>query len=184
TLAATWGGAYVNDFIDRGRTKRVYLQGDAPYRMQPSDLAHWYVRNRSGEMVPFSAFSSGYWTYGSPKLDRFSGLPSILIQGEAAPGYSSGDAMAAMERLAAQLPDGVGFEWSGLSYEEKTSGAGTMALYGLSLLVVFLCLAALYESWAIPLSVMLTVPLGVGGAVAMAGGFGLPNDVYFQVALL
>jgi hydrophobe/amphiphile efflux-1 (HAE1) family protein len=184
TLAATWGGAYVNDFIDRGRTKRVYMQGDAPYRMQPSDIDQWYVRNRSGEMVPFSAFSTGYWTFGSPKLDRFSGFPSILIQGEAAPGFSSGDAMAAMERLAQQLPAGVGYEWSGLSYEEQTSGAGAMALYGLSLLVVFLCLAALYESWTIPLSVMLTVPLGVGGAVLIANGFKLPNDVYFQVALL
>jgi hydrophobe/amphiphile efflux-1 (HAE1) family protein len=184
TLTTTWGGSYVNDFIDRGRTKRVYLQGDAPYRMQPSDIDQWYVRNRSGEMVPFSAFSTGYWTYGSPKLDRFSGFPSILIQGEAGPGYSSGDAMAAMERLAAQLPEGVGFEWSGLSYEEKTSGAGAGALYALSLLVVFLCLAALYESWSIPLSVMLTVPLGVAGAVAICQIFGLPNDVYFQVALL
>jgi hydrophobe/amphiphile efflux-1 (HAE1) family protein len=184
TLAATWGGAYVNDFIDRGRTKRVYMQGDAPYRMQPSDIDQWYVRNRSGEMVPFSAFSAGYWTFGSPKLDRFSGFPAILIQGEAAPGFSSGDAMAAMERLAEQLPAGVGYEWSGLSYEEQTSGAGAMALYGLSLLVVFLCLAALYESWTIPLSVMLTVPIGVGGAVMIAKGFALPNDVYFQVALL
>jgi hydrophobe/amphiphile efflux-1 (HAE1) family protein len=184
TLAATWGGAYVNDFIDRGRTKRVYMQGDAPYRMQPSDIDQWYVRNKSGQMVPFSAFSTGHWTYGSPKLDRFSGFPSILIQGEAAPGYSSGDAMAAMERLAEQLPAGVGFEWSGLSYEEKTSGAGAMALYGLSLLVVFLCLAALYESWTIPLSVLLTVPLGVGGAVLISDAFALPNDVYFQVALL
>jgi hydrophobe/amphiphile efflux-1 (HAE1) family protein len=184
TLAATWGGSYVNDFIDRGRTKRVYVQGDAPYRMQPSDIDQWHVRNKLGEMVPFSAFATGYWTFGSPKLDRFSGFPSILIQGEAAPGFSSGDAMAAMERLAQQLPAGVGYEWSGLSYEEQTSGAGAMALYGLSLLVVFLCLAALYESWTIPLSVMLTVPLGVGGAVMMADAFHLPNDVYFQVALL
>ena len=184
TLAATWGGAYVNDFIDHGRTKRVYMQGDAPYRMQPSDIDQWYVRNKSGQMVPFSAFATGYWTYGSPKLDRFGGFPSILIQGEAAPGYNSGDAMAAMERLAEQLPAGVGYEWSGLSYEEKTSGAGAMALYALSLLVVFLCLAALYESWTVPLSVMLTVPLGVGGAVIISDAFALPNDVYFQVALL
>jgi hydrophobe/amphiphile efflux-1 (HAE1) family protein len=184
TLTATWGSSYVNDFIDRGRTKRVYLQGDAPYRMEPSDLDQWYVRNRSGEMIPFSEFSTGYWTVGSPKLDRFSGMPSILIQGEAAPGHSSGDAMAAMEALAAKLPAGIGHEWSGLSYEEKTSGASAMALYALSLLVVFLCLAALYESWSIPLSVMLTVPLGVAGAVGFAYVFGLPNDVYFQVALL
>jgi hydrophobe/amphiphile efflux-1 (HAE1) family protein len=184
TLAATWGSAYVNDFIDRGRTKRVYLQGDAPYRMQPDDINHWYVRNDANQMVPFSAFASGHWTYGSPKLERFSGFPTVLIQGQAAPGFSSGDAMAAMKRLAGELPVGIGYEWSGLSYEEQTSGAGAMALYGLSLLVVFLCLAALYESWSIPLAVLLTVPLGLAGAVAISNGFGLANDVYFQVALL
>ncbi len=184
TLAATWGGAYVNDFIDRGRTKRVYLQGDAPYRMQPEDIDRWYVRNRSGEMVPFSAFSTGRWTFGSPKLDRFSGFPTILIQGEAAPGSSSGQAMTAIERLLEQLPTGIGHEWSGLSYEERVAGAGAMSLYGLSLLVVFLCLAALYESWSIPLSVMLVVPLGVAGAVVTTLVFGLANDVYFQVGLL
>jgi hydrophobe/amphiphile efflux-1 (HAE1) family protein len=183
-LATAWGGSYVNDFIDRGRTKRVYVQGDAPYRMQPADIDRWYVRNQAGEMVPFSAFATGHWIFGSPKLDRFSGFPTILIQGEAAPGYASGDAMAAIERLADDLPVGIGYEWSGLSYEEKTSGAGAMALYGLSLLVVFLCLAALYESWTIPLSVLLTVPLGVAGAVAVTQMFGLANDVYFQVALL
>ncbi|MBA3549074.1 MAG: efflux RND transporter permease subunit [Nannocystis sp.] len=184
TLAATWGGAYVNDFIDRGRTKRVYLQGDAPYRMQPEDIDRWYVRNRLGEMVPFSAFSTGRWSFGSPKLDRFSGFPTILIQGEAAPGASSGDAMATMERLVAELPAGIGHEWSGLSYEERVAGAGAMSLYALSLLVVFLCLAALYESWSIPLSVMLVVPLGVAGAVVTTLVFGLANDVYFQVGLL
>jgi HAE1 family hydrophobic/amphiphilic exporter-1/multidrug efflux pump len=184
TLAATWGGAYVNDFIDRGRTKRVYLQGDAPYRMQPEDIDRWYVRNRQGEMVPFSAFSTGRWSFGSPKLDRFSGFPTILIQGEAAPGFSSGQAMAAIERLVEQLPEGIGHEWSGLSYEERVAGAGAMSLYALSLLVVFLCLAALYESWSIPLSVMLVVPLGVAGAVVTTLVFGLANDVYFQVGLL
>ncbi len=184
TLAATWGGAYVNDFIDRGRTKRVYMQGDAPYRMQPEDIDRWYVRNRLGEMVPFSAFSTGRWSFGSPKLDRFSGFPTILIQGEAAPGASSGDAMATMERLVAELPAGIGHEWSGLSYEERVAGAGAMSLYALSLLVVFLCLAALYESWSIPLSVMLVVPLGVAGAVVTTLVFGLANDVYFQVGLL
>ena len=184
TLAATWGGAYVNDFIDRGRTKRVYLQGDAPYRMQPEDIDRWYVRNRGGEMVPFSAFSTGRWTFGSPKLDRFSGFPTILIQGEAAPGSSSGQAMTAIERLLEQLPTGIGHEWSGLSYEERVAGAGAMSLYGLSLLVVFLGLAALYESWSIPLSVMLVVPLGVAGAVVTTLVFGLANDVYFQVGLL
>jgi HAE1 family hydrophobic/amphiphilic exporter-1/multidrug efflux pump len=184
TLATTWGGTYVNDFIDRGRTKRVYLQGDAPYRMQPGDIDHWYVRNREGQMVPFSAFSTGRWTFGSPKLDRFGGFPTILIQGEAAAGFSSGDAMTVMERLAGELPAGIGYAWSGLSYEERASGAGAVSLYVLSLLVVFLCLAALYESWSIPLSVLLVVPLGVAGAVATALAFGLANDVYFQVALL
>ena len=184
TLATTWGGSYVNDFIDRGRTKRVYLQGDAPFRMQPEDIDRWYVRNRAGEMVPFSAFSTGEWTFGSPKLDRFNGFPTIQIQGEPAPGASSGEAMAAIERLMGALPVGIGHEWSGLSYEERVAGAGAMSLYALSLLVVFLCLAALYESWSIPVSVMLVVPLGLAGAVVAAQAFGLANDVYFQVALL
>lgn len=184
TLATAFGGTYVNDFIDRGRTKRVYVQGDAPFRMLPGDIDNWYVRSRTGEMVPFSAFATGYWTYGSPKLDRFGGFPSILIQGEAAPGYSSGEAMAALELLASELPEGIGFEWSGLSYEERASGAGAISLYALSLLVVFLCLAALYESWSIPLSVMLVVPLGVLGASAATLVFDLANDVYFQVGLL
>ena len=185
TLAATWGGSYVNDFIDRGRTKRVYLQGDAPFRMQPDDIDRWYVRNKAGAMVPFSAFSTGRWTYGAPKLDRFSGFPTILIQGEAAPGFSSGDAMATMERLmTTQMPAGIGHEWSGLSYEERLAGAGALSLYAVSLLVVFLCLAALYESWSIPVSVMLVVPLGVAGAVVTTLVFGLANDVYFQVGLL
>jgi hydrophobe/amphiphile efflux-1 (HAE1) family protein len=133
TLAATWGGSYVNDFIDRGRTKRVYLQGDAPFRMQPDDIDRWYVRNKAGAMVPFSAFSTGRWTYGAPKLDRFSGFPTILIQGEAAPGFSSGDAMATMERLmTTQMPAGIGHEWSGLSYEERLAGAGALSLYAVS----------------------------------------------------
>jgi HAE1 family hydrophobic/amphiphilic exporter-1/multidrug efflux pump len=184
TLQATWGGSYVNDFIDRGRTKRVYIQGDAPFRMQPDDIDRWYVRNKDGKMVPFSAFSTGHWTYGSPKLDRFNGFPTILIQGEAAPGSSSGAAMATMERLAGELPAGIGFQWSGLSYEEVASGANAPMLYALSLLVVFLCLAALYESWSIPAAVMLVVPLGVAGAVSATLGFGLANDVYFQVGLL
>ncbi|MCY1061228.1 efflux RND transporter permease subunit [Nannocystis sp. SCPEA4] len=184
TLAATWGGAYVNDFLDLGRTKRVYLQGDAPYRMQPDDISRWYVRNRAGEMVPFSAFASGSWTYGSPKLDRFGGYPTILIQGEAAPGHSSGEAMATMERLMTQMPAGIGHEWSGLSYEERMSGAGAKMLYALSLLVVFLCLAALYESWSIPIAVLLGVPLGVAGALVATKLGGLANDVYFQVGLL
>jgi HAE1 family hydrophobic/amphiphilic exporter-1/multidrug efflux pump len=184
TLSATWGGVYVNDFIDRGRTKRVYMQGDAPFRMLPDDIDRWYVRNRAGEMVPFSAFSTGRWTYGSPKLDRFGGFPTILIQGEAAPGFSSGQAMAAIERLMTEMPAGIGHEWSGLSYEERVAGAGAPLLYALSLLVVFLCLAALYESWSIPVAVMLVVPLGVAGAVATTLALGHANDVYFQVGLL
>ncbi len=184
TLSATWGGTYINDFIDNGRTKRVYMQADAPYRMQPDDLGRWYVRNRSGAMVPFSAFATGRWTFGSPKLDRFNGFPTIAIQCEPAPGYSSGDAMAALEELVAQLPDGVGSDWSGLAYEARTAGSNAWALYALSLLVVFLCLAALYESWSIPISVMLVVPLGVLGAVLATLLGGQANDVYFQVGLL
>lgn len=184
TLSATWGGSYVNDFIDGGRTKRVYMQADAPFRMQPDDLGRWYVRNRAGTMVPFSAFATGRWKYGAPKLDRFNGFPTIAIQGEPAPGASSGDAMAAMEELVQQLPRGVGYEWSGLAYEERVAGSSAGLLYGLSLLVVFLCLAALYESWSIPMSVMLVVPLGVLGAVAATLLGKQANDVYFQVGLL
>ncbi len=184
TLSMTWGGSYVNDFIDDGRTKRVYLQADAKFRMTPSDLDRWYVRNKSGEMVPFSAFAKGKWTFGAPKLDRFNGFPTIGINGEAGPGASSGDAMLAMEEIASQLPQGIGFEWSGISYEERESGANAPILYGLSLLVVFLCLAALYESWSIPISVMLVVPLGVLGAVAATLLGKHANDVYFQVGLL
>jgi hydrophobe/amphiphile efflux-1 (HAE1) family protein len=184
TLAAAWGGAYVNDFIDQGRTKRVYMQADAPFRMLPEDLGRWYVRNRGGEMVPFSAFATGRWTFGSPRLERFNGFPTITIQGEPAPGASSGEAMAAMEQLAAGLPAGVGYEWSGLAYEEKRAGGNAGMLYALSLLVVFLCLAALYESWSIPISVMLVVPLGVLGAVAGSLLGEQANDVYFQVGLL
>jgi hydrophobe/amphiphile efflux-1 (HAE1) family protein len=184
TLSSTWGVAYVNDFIDKGRTKRVYMQADAPYRMQPEDLQRWYVRNRSGAMVPFSSFATGRWTYGSPKLERFNGMPAVAIQGEPATGRSSGEAMAALEDIVSQLPAGIGFEWSGLSYEERLSGANAPALYAISLLVVFLCLAALYESWSIPFSVMLVVPLGVLGAVSATLLRGLSNDVFFQVGLL
>ena len=184
TLSSTWGVQYVNDFIDKGRTKRVFMQADAPFRMQPSDVERWYVRNRSGDMVPFSAFATGSWTSGSPKLERFNGMPSVAIQGEPAAGRSSGEAMAALEGIARQLPPGIGFEWSGLSYEERLSGANAPALYAISLIVVFLSLAALYESWSIPLSVMLVVPLGVVGAVAATLLRGLANDVYLQVGLL
>jgi multidrug efflux pump len=184
TLASTWGVAYVNDFMDKGRTKRVYMQADAPFRMNPEDLNRWYVRNRQGEMVPFSAIASSRWTFGSPKLERFNGIPSVAIQGEPAPGRSSGEAMAAMERIAAQLPPGFGVAWTGLSYEERLSGAQAPLLYGLSILVVFLCLAALYESWSIPFAVLLIVPLGVLGALIAASARGLSDDVYFQVGLL
>ena len=184
TIASTWGVNYVNDFIDKGRTKRVYMQADAPYRMQPEDLGRWYVRQRGGEMVPFSAFATGSWSMGSPKLERFNGLPAMAIQGEPSPGRSSGEAMAALEEIVEKLPAGVAAEWSGLSYEERISGANAPALYALSILVVFLCLAALYESWSIPASVLLAVPLGVIGAVVASSLRGLPNDVYFQVGLL
>ncbi|MBE9608016.1 efflux RND transporter permease subunit [Chitinilyticum piscinae] len=184
TLSTAWGSAYVNDFVDRGRVKKVYLQGEAASRMAPEDLNDWQVRNASGQMVPFSAFASTSWEYGSPLLNRYNSVPSVNIQGSAAPGKSSGDAMAAMEALIAKLPPGIGYEWTGLSLEERESGAQAPALYALSLLIVFLCLAALYESWSIPFAVMLVVPLGVIGALLAATGRGLSNDVYFQVGLL
>jgi HAE1 family hydrophobic/amphiphilic exporter-1/multidrug efflux pump len=183
-FSSTWGASYVNDFIDKGRTKRVYMQADAPFRMLPEDAERWFTRNRSGEMVPFSSFATGRWVSGSPMLERFNGTPSVAILGEPAPGYSSGHAMAAMEELAGKLPSGVGYEWSGLAYEERLSGKNAPVLYAISLLVVFLCLAALYESWSIPVSVMLVVPLGVIGAVSATLLGGLANDVYFQVGLL
>jgi multidrug efflux pump len=183
-LQTAWGSAYVNDFIDKGRVKRVYLQGDASARMQPEDLEKWHVRNSAGNMVPFSSFASAHWTYGSPRLERYNGLPSAEIMGSAAPGHSTGEAMAAMEEMASRLPSGIGFEWTGLSYQERLSGSQAPALYAISLLVVFLCLAALYESWSIPFAVMLVVPLGIIGALLAAMLRGLSNDVYFQVGLL
>ncbi|MBM7062087.1 efflux RND transporter permease subunit [Pseudomonas sp. UL073] len=184
TLSIAWGASYVNDFIDQGRVKKVYLQGSPSSRMSPEDLDKWYVRNADGNMVPFSAFASGEWIYGSPKLSRFNGVSAVQIQGEPAPGRSSGEAMDAVTEIAAQLPPGVGLSWNGLSYEERLSGAQAPALYALSLLVVFLCLAALYESWSIPFSVMLVVPLGVVGALLATYMRGLSNDVFFQVGLL
>jgi multidrug efflux pump len=184
TLSTAWGGNYINDFIDRGRIKKVYLQAEAAARMTPEDLKKWYVRNGKGEMVPFSAFTTARWGFGSPLLERFNGQPSIEVLGQAAPGLSSGDAMNAVQELIAKLPPGIGYEWSGTSYEERRSGAQAPALYALSLLVVFLCLAALYESWSVPFAVMLVVPLGVLGALLAASGRGLSNDVYFQVGLL
>ena len=184
TLSTAIGSSYVNDFIDRGRIKKVYLQGDAPYRMSPEDLANWYVRNSSGAMVPFSAFASSHWGFGSPRLERYNGQSSVEIQGSPAAGVSTGTAMAEMENMIKQLPAGIGFEWTGLSYEERLSGSQAPALYAISLLIVFLCLAALYESWSIPFSVMMVVPLGVIGALLAASLRGLTNDVYFQVGLL
>ncbi|MBQ4890308.1 multidrug efflux RND transporter permease [Shewanella sp. UCD-FRSSP16_17] len=183
-LATAYGGSYVNDFIDRGRVKKVYVQGEAEYRMQPSDLDTWYVRNAEGEMVPFSAFTTGTWEFGSPQLQRFNGLPAINIQGATMPGYSTGDAMLDFEEMVKQLPPGFGIEWNGLSYEERLSGNQAPALYALSILVVFLVLAALYESWSVPFAVILVVPLGVIGALLAMNGRGLPNDVFFQVGLL
>ncbi|GLR10139.1 hydrophobe/amphiphile efflux-1 family RND transporter [Mixta theicola] len=184
TLGAAWGGSYVNDFIDRGRVKKVYVMGKAESRMLPNDINKWYVRASNGEMVPFSAFSSAQWQYGSPRLERYNGLPSMEIMGQAAPGRSSGDAMALMEQLASKLPQGIGYDWTGMSYQERLSGNQAPALYAISLIVVFLCLAALYESWSIPFAVMLVVPLGVIGALIFTTLRGLSNDVYFVVGLL
>ncbi|HAU4518799.1 TPA: efflux RND transporter permease subunit [Citrobacter freundii] len=184
TLGAAWGGSYVNDFIDRGRVKKVYVMSEAKYRMLPEDIGNWYVRGSDGQMVPFSAFSTSRWEYGSPRLERYNGLPSMEILGQAAPGKSTGEAMAMMEQLASKLPSGIGYDWTGMSYQERLSGNQAPALYAISLIVVFLCLAALYESWSIPFSVMLVVPLGVIGALLAATFRGLTNDVYFQVGLL
>ena len=184
TLSIALGGSYANDFIDRGRVKKVYIQGQPNSRMSPEDLNKWYVRNSAGEMVPFSAFASGSWIFGAPKLSRYNGVESMEILGTPAPGYSSGEAMAEVERLARQLPKGIGFAWTGLSFEERLSGSQAPALYALSLLMVFLCLAALYESWSIPIAVMLVVPLGIVGALLATSLRGLSNDVYFQVGLL
>ncbi|HGY5244113.1 TPA: efflux RND transporter permease subunit [Aeromonas salmonicida subsp. pectinolytica] len=184
TLSTAWGSSYVNDFVDRGRVKKVYLQADAPFRMNPEDLKLWYVRNSTGQMVPFSAFASTEWSFGSPRLERYNGVSAMEIVGEAAPGKSTGDAMVAIEQMVKQLPEGIGIEWTGLSLQERQAGSQAPALYAISLLVVFLCLAALYESWSIPFSVMLVVPLGVLGAILAATMRGLENDVYFQVGLL
>jgi multidrug efflux pump len=184
TISTALGGTYVNDFIDHGRVKKVYVQADAPYRMLPGDVDNLYVRSANGEMVPFSAFSSARWISGSPRLERYNGLPSMEILGEAAPGKSTGEAMALLESLAQKLPSGIGYDWTGMSYQERLSGNQAPALYAISLIVVFLCLAALYESWSIPFSVMLVVPLGVVGALLAASLRGLNNDVYFQVGLL
>ncbi|WP_196209406.1 efflux RND transporter permease subunit [Citrobacter sp. Res13-Sevr-PEB04-36] len=184
TISAAPGGYYVNDFIDRGRVKKVYVQADAKFRMLPEDINNLYVRSANSEMVPFSTFSSSQWVYGSPRLERYNGMPSMELLGEAAPGRSTGEAMAMMESLAEKLPTGIGHDWTGMSYQERLSGNQAPALYAISLIVVFLCLAALYESWSIPFSVMLVVPLGVVGALLAASLRGMNNDVYFQVGLL
>jgi multidrug efflux pump len=184
TMSVAWGSTYVNDFIDKGRVKKVYVQGEMDARISPEDFDKWYVRNAAGQMVPFSSFASGQWVYGSPKLERYNGVPSVELLGQPAPGYSTGDAMAAIERVASQLPNGFGVSWTGLSYEERAAGSQATTLYVLSLMIVFLCLAALYESWSVPVSIMLVVPLGVFGAVAATLGRGLSNDVFFQVGML
>ncbi len=184
TLSASFGSAYVNDFIQGGRVKRVYIQADAPYRMLPKDLEHIYVRNTQGKMVPLTAFATGYWTSGSPRLERFNGFPSVNIWGEAAPGKSSGEAMQAMEEAVTKLPKGFGFDWTGLSYQERMSSSQAPLLYAFSVFVIFLCLAALYESWPIPISILLVLPLGVIGGVIASSMRGMANDVYFQIGLL
>ncbi|MGD9733157.1 MAG: efflux RND transporter permease subunit, partial [Desulfamplus sp.] len=184
TISAAFGSAYVNDFIQAGRVKRVFVQADAPYRMAPEDLNRLYVRNTVGKMVPFSSFASGHWSYGSPKLERFNAFPSVNIWGEPAPGRSSGEAMQAMEELAAKLPQGIGFDWTGLSYQERMAGSQAPLLYAFSILVIFLCVAALYESWTIPVVNMMMLPLGVFGAVLATHLRGFPNDVYFQIGFL
>jgi hydrophobe/amphiphile efflux-1 (HAE1) family protein len=174
----------VNDFINQGRVKRVYMQADAKHRMQLEDLNRIFVPNKWGAMVPFSAFATGRWTQGSPNLQRYNGYPAINVNGEPAPGKSTGDAMQAMEDIAAKLPPGIGFEWTGLSFQERQAGTQAPALYAFSVLVIFLCLAALYESWSIPFSVLLILPIGVFGAVLATWGRGLTSDVYFQIGLL
>ncbi len=184
TLSAAWGGQYIDDFVDRGRVKRVYLQADTPFRMSPDDFKLWSVRNDDGQMVPFTSFAASHWDYGSPRLERYNGVAAVEIQGEAAPGVSTGEAMAEVERLVQQLPAGFGVEWTALSYQERQAGAQTPILYALSLLVVFLCLAALYESWTIPTAVLLVAPLGILGATLANTLRGMERDVYFQVAML
>jgi multidrug efflux pump len=184
TLSVAWGGRYIDDFIDRGRVKHVIVEADAPYRMVPDDFNRWYVRNSAGNMVSAASFSNSHWTYGSPRLERYNGEAAVDINGEAAPGVSSGEAMKEMEKLVAQLPPGYSVDWTGESYQERAAGAQTPLLYTLSLIVVFLCLAALYESWSIPTAILLAVPLGVIGAVLATAFRGLERDIYFQVAML
>ncbi len=183
-ISNIWGSSYVNDFLDKGRVKKVFLQGDAPYRSSPEDIGRWYVRNQTSEMVPFSAFASARWILGSPKLERFNGAPSAAVIGEPAPGHSSGEAMRLIEDMVKQLPPGIGLAWAGLSYEEQLSGSSSAPLYILAMLMVFLCLAALYENWAIPFSVMMDIPLGALGVLAATALRGFPNDIYFQIGFI
>ncbi len=184
TLSVAWGGRYIDDFIDRGRVKHVIVQADAPFRMAPQDFGRWYVRNNQGQMVSVASFTTSHWEYGSPRLERFNGVSAVEINGEAAPGASSGEAMKEIEKLVRQLPPGFSVDWAGESYQERAAGAQTPLLYSLSMIVVFLCLAALYESWSIPLAILLAVPLGVIGAVLATALRGLERDIYFQVAML
>jgi HAE1 family hydrophobic/amphiphilic exporter-1 len=184
TISAAFGGAYVNDFIQGGRVKRVFVQADAPYRMLPKDLEELYVRNGSGTMTPFTSFATGHWFQGSPRLERFNSFPAVNIWGESPPGKSSGEAMKAMEEISGKLPQGIGFDWTGLSYQERMSKSQAPLLYAFSMIVIFLCLAALYESWTVPISVILTLPLGAIGGVVASSLRGFPNDVYFQIGLL
>ncbi|WP_026840277.1 efflux RND transporter permease subunit [Citrifermentans bremense] len=183
-LATAWGSSYVNDFLQNGRVKKVYVQSDPKYRMVPDDINRWYVKNNTGEMVPFSSFATAHWDYASPRLERYNGIPSMEIMGSAASGISTGEAMAEMETIAATLPPGISYEWTGLSYEEKAAGAQAPALYAISLLVVFLAVAALYESWTIPFVNLLMLPLGLVGAITAVTLRVLPNDIYLQIGLL
>jgi len=184
TISTAFGSAYINNFLKSGRIKHVDIQADAPYRMLPGDLQRLYVRNTEGKMVPYSTFASGRWSFGSPRLERYDAFPSIEIWGEAAPGRSSGEAMQAMEEFASKLPREIGFDWTGLSYQERQARAQTAPLYAFSVLIIFLCVAALYESWTIPFVNMLMLPLGVFGATAATWLRGMPNDVYFQIGFL
>jgi multidrug efflux pump len=183
TLSTAWGGRYVDDFIDRGRVKRVYVQGDAPYRSKPGDIDQWFVRNNQGGMVPFSSFADTSWITTPTSSSRFLGYPSFEISGQGAPGVSSGQAMNIIEKLANQVP-GIGVAWAGQSYQERLSSGQAPILYGVALIVIFLCLAALYESWSIPVAVLLVIPLGLIGAILFVTLRGLENDVYLQVGLI
>jgi HAE1 family hydrophobic/amphiphilic exporter-1 len=184
TISGAFGSAYVNNFIQGGRVKRVYAQADAPYRMLPKDIEKLYIRNSAGKMVPFSSFASSHWSSGSPRLERFNGFPSMNIWGEPAPGRSSGEAMKDMEEMVSKLPQGIGFEWTGLSYQERMASSQAPLLYAFSIIVIFLCVAALYESWPIPIANLLMLPLGLFGATLATSLRGLHNDVYFQIGFL